>query len=880
MINSIDYYFTYLSRDITNTFMADNSVYIAGVADGAFEKSLGDLPPWATEGTLNDIKNILKKSYDVQAKALAAALKKSIASGGLVPEDVKKVNDELSKLHRSIVRNNEDSTKAHKRAKTAEADDKKGILSSEALNAKGSKLGYIFAGLAAGGTKVLKVTGEYLDVYDSMFKSGINVLNGNNSTADGFEALNQLVNQTGLRLQTLQQVAEKYSSTMNVVGISKFGKALAMSTNRMQELGYSQEESAEFMGAMLEAEKGISNVRAKSAGQISTDTVKLAQQFTRLSLSVGISRQQLLENLKTAAKSAESTQVAAIYGEAAAKNTAAAMAGLDDFNRDMLLKMSASLQPITTEISSAMQRAGLGDLAVQLAQVAKEAHTVDMVGFQERLKSVVDAIPPGKIAGLAPMLLQGNADAAATNDAITKLQHQVRNYSRVSESQLNGAVKTEASIAKFQTQLERAAAIPQAAFFPMVKQVEGAAEALKLFNDAVYSSIGAVNAEARSWIGLGVIIAGFAASVLLGGTAIDRFLSIFGTSTTAASTAATGAAAASTTLAGRLLATAAAATKVTLGLAAAATGGWAVGTMIKDHLETSEGGREFLDDVGGTITEILANFGNKAAQETRDTVDRNRQRQAEEAAALKSRDKKLDSKSPNKVESNAAPEQRDNTKNQAPVVMDVPDEINKILSENKIATQALTTISQNENQSATVISKLSLILAEMGVASAALNIISQKENNIVTEVSKLISQKENQYTNDLSKINSILVNAWRPDASYFKLTAEQAASSTAANLLKSRGKIENTSISIPKTPMASTIISPSSTVVQTSEVPGDNSLPITSSPASITMAKPDHSADINSMLSFQSNLLEQILLSSTSLVSVNREILRYTRNSV
>jgi hypothetical protein len=78
--------------------------------------------------------------------------------------------------------------------------------------------------------------------------------------------------------------------------------------------------------------------------------------------------------------------------------------------------------------------------------------------------------------------------------------------------------------------------------------------------------------------------------------------------------------------------------------------------------------------------------------------------------------------------------------------------------------------------------------------------------------------------------------------------------------------------------MASTIASPSAVEVQPPKVTEGGELS-TAQATVATMAKPDNKADINNMLSFQSNLLEQILLSSTKLVSVNQEILRFTRNN-
>lgn len=65
--------------------MADNSVFITGVADGAFESALGDLPPWATQHTAESIETILRKTLSLQTKALSQLVKKA-TSGDNSPD--------------------------------------------------------------------------------------------------------------------------------------------------------------------------------------------------------------------------------------------------------------------------------------------------------------------------------------------------------------------------------------------------------------------------------------------------------------------------------------------------------------------------------------------------------------------------------------------------------------------------------------------------------------------------------------------------------------------------------------------------------------------------------------------------------------------------
>jgi len=88
-----------------------------------------------------------------------------------------------------------------------------------------------------------------------------------------------------------------------------------------------------------------------------------------------------------------------------------------------------------------------------------------------------------------------------------------------------------------------------------------------------------------------------------------------------------------------------------------------------------------------------------------------------------------------------------------------------------------------------------------------------------------------------------------------------------------------TEVSAPKAPMASTVNSPSAISTTAPEappaVPGKS---IESVDSGVTgIEKPAMTTDINNLLGYQSSLLEQILVSTNNLVSVNQDILRYAR---
>ena len=105
-----------------------------------------------------------------------------------------------------------------------------------------------------------------------------------------------------------------------------------------------------------------------------------------------------------------------------------------------------------------------------------------------------------------------------------------------------------------------------------------------------------------------------------------------------------------------------------------------------------------------------------------------------------------------------------------------------------------------------------------------------------------------------------------------RIAASDKASATTIDAKKS------TEISIPKSPAASTIDSPSAKSVPS---PSTGSSPVNTVDNTQVAPAKDKSADsndINSMMASHNSLLEQLLVAMHNSVSVNKDILRYTKN--
>ena len=158
--------------------MADNSTFITGAAEGAFVDALSGIPPWATQKTAQDIEKLLKQLLGVQSKALTQAINCCKAAGGDGSTSSKDVQNELDKLHKTVNKLNEEDEKALKRKKKEDKEEKE---RDKKRGSAGQLWNMTLSALVGAGTKLLGVQKQYFITSEELFKSGVNLLNGNES---------------------------------------------------------------------------------------------------------------------------------------------------------------------------------------------------------------------------------------------------------------------------------------------------------------------------------------------------------------------------------------------------------------------------------------------------------------------------------------------------------------------------------------------------------------------------------------------------------------------------------------------------------------------------------------------------------------------------
>lgn len=481
--------------------MADTSVFINGAADGSLNEAFSGLPPWATESTLFAISGILKKSLDIQTKTLTQILKKSGAGTGT--DDTLDLAEKKTKADKAEL----------ERGKKKTAQD---LMMTKMLTA-----------LISAGAKVLDVQQKYISVSNDLFKSGINLISGNDSTVSSMESMNQMVLLTGLRLETLQKVVEKYSSSINAVGITKFTKTLSQTNTRLTALGYSTEQQADLLGTMLEAESSYTDMRHRSESQISNDLAIFGERITKISLLTGQSTKQLQENIISLSKNTDSMDIEAEYGKDAADRVNAFAASFKDSNIAGVIQQFASTTSLgNEEMFQTLVKAGAGQEATQFndtiqkilhGSISLESGIVDLTATAKKMNSA-------QIAALKTQQLGGNASAKPTRDFINSLRAQGNQLSEATTPQIDAATKSQASLSAFQSQVESAKATLEKAFPPLETQIDLATAGLKAFNDTMTSVIGSFSSTARSWVGVGVELIAAVAAVTLNFVALRTIL--------------------------------------------------------------------------------------------------------------------------------------------------------------------------------------------------------------------------------------------------------------------------------------------------------------------------------------------------------------------
>lgn len=527
--------------------MADNSVFITGAADGAFEKALGDLPPWATQNTAESIEGILRKTLNLQTKALSQLVKKATAGDG--SPDAKKVNDEFEKLVKNLRDENAQDPKRRKRNRDEEAEDGKRKRRWRAEKDQFDTKLFIEAAVIKSGLAIREVFENNVKTFNDLTASGINVLSGMNGAKDGFDSLRQLTAQTGVRFTELSASMQKYSSAVNSFGVGKFAKTVGMASANLAQFGFSSKESAELLGAYLSIQQNTNDVNKKTSAEANADLQKFAGNIFKLSMATGVSRAAIIANAEAISKSTEANLLSGQIGGQAAQGMTEFLSSFKDQNiaRQMLRLMTDPIKPLNDTFMN-LQKVGMGGFAQSFTTFSEGLKGLPADLQQEQMKEYV-AAHRGELEmekqRLALLRQAGVDGAAASLDFITGITQQadaIKTLTPEEKKQRDALMKSNEASKNLASAWEKLLSSLQGIFSPTVKMLTWFTDGLNLANKMItgfsdgltwlsdkFSDIAMSLGLAKEkfdiapWIGLTAIVAGLFLSFKVGGKYLKDF---------------------------------------------------------------------------------------------------------------------------------------------------------------------------------------------------------------------------------------------------------------------------------------------------------------------------------------------------------------------
>lgn len=801
--------------------MADNSVFINGVTDGAFEEAFGNLPPWATQSTAERIQSVLEKNLPSQTKLLEEIVK-SASAKGMSPDQLKKLSDEIDKYLKNLKKiNDEEAPKEKKRNK--EKEDQHNKEKKWQKDSKG-QIDVLQTLLVSAGAQIAKAMISNADIFDKMYQSGIDVVDGMEGTKDGFDSLRQLTAQTGVRYTELAKAMEKYSTAVNSFGVGKFAKTLAGASSQLTSFGYNTKETADLLGVYLDSQKGFSNVNSKTQAQVQSDLVKFGERITRLSQATGIMREKLLQDVDAISQSVEANILAGQIGAEGAEKTSEFIASFKDKNlgQAILHMMTDAIKPLN-ETFMDFQKTGFGGFGQKLQAFTQSLEGLDPEEAQRRTAEFAKA----NENELQYMIQRGNflknagvKEAAGVTSIATSLLQQGRNYKEVSEQDKKKLDATAKANKDLQNAQERLTSQWQRLFGPTTKMLDMFTfiltqinKVVDLFADMVSGVEKWINSfdiikktfgeiQLLPWAGLGVVIWSTVKGFNMLGQILSKGLGSVGSLFSSIAR-----------ISGifvRFLG------PVAL-LYTAFQLGSAIGEVLYETLSEMQWFNDFTDAVFSGIEKTWNWIG---------------------------------------------------------------DLFNSI--GNMLSSSVTTVFSGIEKAWSWIGSVLYEALSKMKWFNDATGVIFsgiEKTWSWISDLFKVVGDVLSAVTGVLGRILSKFVDKMIPDfaKSWFSGDSKTSNPSAIAGTNTNASKVEQPKISVIKSPAPSTLNSPSQVSTKPSVETEKAQAKEPTKSVGAGIEKPPTDSSINTTLGYQSSLLEQLLQSTNNLVSVNKDILKYSK---
>ena len=474
--------------------MTEN-VFVSGIASGAFKEAVDGLPPWATENTAGRIESHLRKSLDIQTKTLSELIK-SVSKGAAGAGSTGDFDKALKRVVKGLADQDRENKKKLKRDKEEAEKEKKRSESEANWNAK---LVAGWGALLAVSSAIKSVFADNINTFDQLYNAGINVVDGFDSARSGFDSLQQMAALTGVRYTELAKTMEKYSSAVNSFGAAKFAKTMSMASLELIKFGYSTKDTGELLGAYLEIQQGFSSANSKTQEEVREDVIQFGKRITNLSLATGIARNKLIENVDAISKSVEATILSGQASAAATDSTLAFIGSFKDKNvgQAFLRMMTDSIKPLNATFMS-FQKLGLGGFGQKLM-----SFTQSLVGLEpEEASARLNQFVASNRNEMDRMVKQANmyrqlgmhAEAEDVLAKIAGMRQAAATYKKIDKADKEKLEATNTASAKLRTSYEKFMAQLQITFAPMTSMLDGITYLLDIVSSGITKVRDGINA--------------------------------------------------------------------------------------------------------------------------------------------------------------------------------------------------------------------------------------------------------------------------------------------------------------------------------------------------------------------------------------------------
>lgn len=348
--------------------MADNT-NITGIADGVLEQALEGVPQWATEETLSSMHGLMNKSVALEASM--EKILRALAKTNLDPKKWNDLNDGLDQMLKDFDQTHKDFEKRKKDEKEQRDNHTKGTKLYKLLFDSQYRLDQALFVTTAALKGMVNTMVKNVKTFDRLYESGIAVSSAGDGARDAFDSLRQMSVLAGMSVEKFGAIAEK-SAGANALGLGKFAKTLPAVSKNLQMLGYDVAQAAEATGAYLDSMLGFADIQSKSQEEIEEGAIRFGKSLQKLSLITGISRQKLLENTAAISQSTDANVLAGTIGEEGALRFSEFVASFKDQNiGQQFLKMMSSKIPALNSTFQNFAKAGLGNMGMQIVKFTK-----------------------------------------------------------------------------------------------------------------------------------------------------------------------------------------------------------------------------------------------------------------------------------------------------------------------------------------------------------------------------------------------------------------------------------------------------------------------------------------------------------------------------